>query len=299
MPTPCIRPTTVEEIKARLRLFGTEKSNELGKNYQPDPSDVFITTYPKCGTTWMQQMVHCLRTRGDMNFEEITEVVPWLELSHDLGVDNNAPQKTRPHAFKSHFSWSQIPKGGRYIHVTRSPEDVLISFYRFFDGWFFDRGSIDLDTFATELFLGGTKSGKYWNHVNDWWPQRHRENVLIMTYEDMIDDPERSIFRVADFIGIELDAELLAITLEKSSASFMRRHVTKFDDHPLREIMDPVCGLPPSGNSAKVSRQDSDSKKPVIGDSLAELLQGRWSEIVFPATGLADYHQLRQQLTFP
>jgi len=37
-------------------------------------------TPPKCGTTWMQQIVHGLRTRGSMDFNEITRVVPFLYL---------------------------------------------------------------------------------------------------------------------------------------------------------------------------------------------------------------------------
>ena len=293
---PLVRPTTIEDVKIRLDRFSTEKSKASGRAYQPEPSDIFIATYPKCGTTWIQQLVHCLRTRGDMEFGEITEVVPWLELSHDLGVDIHAQQKARPHAFKSHLSWSQIPKGGRYIHVTRDPQDVLISFYRFFEGWFFERGSIDLEVFAEELFIGGSKSGKIWHHVIDWWPERHRSDVLFLTYEDMIVDPDGSITKIANFIDIDLDPELHAITLEKSSAAYMRRHVAKFDDHTVREIMDPLCGLPPNGESAKISGSEAILKKPTIGKRLHQILQDKWREIVLPSTGLADYQQLRQQL---
>ena len=293
---PLVRPTTIEDVKKRLDRFSTEKSNASGRAYRPEPSDIFIATYPKCGTTWMQQLVHCLRTRGDMEFEEITEVVPWLELSYDLGVDIYARQKARPHAFKSHLSWSQIPKGGRYIHVTRDPQDVLISFYRFFEGWFFERGSIDLEAFAEELFLDGTKSGKFWHHVIDWWHQRHRDDVLLLTYEDMIEDPEGSIMQVANFMGIDLDPELFEIALEKSSAAYMRRHVTQFDDHTLREKLDPVCGLPPTGESAKISSAGAKRNKPIVEQRLEQVLQDKWHEIVLPSTGLADYQQLRQQL---
>ena len=126
------RPTTIEEVKRRLALFSSQESEIEGLNYVAGADDVFIATYPKCGTTWMQQIVHCLRTRGDMDFDEITEVVPWLELSHDLGMDNYAEQKARPHTFKTHFAWDQVPKGGKYIHITRNPYAVLLSFYRFF-----------------------------------------------------------------------------------------------------------------------------------------------------------------------
>jgi len=52
-------------------------------NFKPRASDVLITTAPKAGTTWMQQILHQLRTGGDPDFNSIDEVVPWLELQRD------------------------------------------------------------------------------------------------------------------------------------------------------------------------------------------------------------------------
>ena len=54
-------------------------------NGRPAAGDVLIVTSPKCGTTWVQQIVHQLRSRGSMDFEEISMVVPWIEMAHDLG----------------------------------------------------------------------------------------------------------------------------------------------------------------------------------------------------------------------
>ena len=36
---------------------------------QPRSGDVFIASPPKCGTTWVCQLVQTLRSRGDMRFE--------------------------------------------------------------------------------------------------------------------------------------------------------------------------------------------------------------------------------------
>ena len=275
-----------------LSLFKSEQGLSAGLAYQPTASDVFIATYPKCGTTWVQQLVHCLRTRGDMDFGEITDVVPWLEMSYDLGVDNNAPQKATPKCFKSHLSWNNIPKGGRYIHVTRNPEAVLRSFYRFFEGWFFETGSISLETFAETLFFGGSRSGIYWDHVNEWWPQRHREDVLFLCYEHMLDDPKRLIESVARFIKIDLDNDLLAIATEKSSADFMSRHSRQFDDHPLREKRNAACGLPPGGSSSKANPPAGKRDKRQLPDSIREKMDQAWHEIVERGTGLKSYENL-------
>lgn len=59
--------------------------------------DVFIATYSKSGTTFLQMLVEMLRSGGDTNFEEITEVQPWLDFCLDIGFDQDDPQaRTSP-----------------------------------------------------------------------------------------------------------------------------------------------------------------------------------------------------------
>lgn len=118
-------------MKLRNKNMHSAKSVEVGQGMTPRPSDVFVSTYPKCGTTWMTQIVHMLRTKGDMNFGEITEVVPWDILAHDCGQDLDADHVANPRCFKSHEPWETIPKGARYIYVARHPLDAFVSFYHF------------------------------------------------------------------------------------------------------------------------------------------------------------------------
>ncbi len=41
------------------------------------PDDIFIVTYPRSGTTWMQMILYQLTTDGKMNFPHISKVCPW------------------------------------------------------------------------------------------------------------------------------------------------------------------------------------------------------------------------------
>jgi multisubunit Na+/H+ antiporter MnhC subunit len=86
----------------RNKNMHSAESVRYGQAMVPRKSDVFVVTYPKCGTTWMTQLVHMLRTNGDMDFGEITEVVPWDILAYDCGQDLSVSQVAEPRAFKSH-----------------------------------------------------------------------------------------------------------------------------------------------------------------------------------------------------
>ena len=72
----------------RNNAMHSDESVRVGRAFQPQPSDVFVVTYPKCGTTWVTQILHALRTAGSMDFGEITEVVPWDILAHDCGMSD-------------------------------------------------------------------------------------------------------------------------------------------------------------------------------------------------------------------
>lgn len=65
----------VAEMKAKLCRLETAEGRRRGYDLRPaSPSDVIIATPPKCGTTWMQQIVHGLRSGGSMDFDEVRQI---------------------------------------------------------------------------------------------------------------------------------------------------------------------------------------------------------------------------------
>ena len=46
--------------------------------------DYYVTTYPKCGTTWTQQVVHQLRTGGDEDYV-LGQACPWI-MDHEVDI---------------------------------------------------------------------------------------------------------------------------------------------------------------------------------------------------------------------
>ena len=288
------RPETLEEMERATSGFVSDEGYAKGLAYQPDPTDIFISPYAKCGTTWMQQIVHGLRTGGDMDFGEITEVVPWIELAHDLELDIHAPQKARPHAFKSHLSWDEIPKGGRYIVVLRDPVDAMLSLFKFLEGWHFEEGSISLEDFAG-YYLNREDGLSYWVHTASWWGQRDNPDVLLFAFEDMKRDLPGTVSRVAEFMG-GYPAERVALATRQADFKFMKAHAGQFDDNYLRAILDPRCGLPADGISTKVSTGAAGQGKRAVSGSIRARMDAKWTEVMGAQFGLDSYGALLDQL---
>lgn len=287
------RPTNIPDMLERMENFATEEGWQRGKDYKPDPTDVFIVTPPKCGTTWMQQIVHGLRTRGSMDFDEICRVVPWLHMAHDCGMDIYAPQPARPHAFKTHAPLLENPQGGKYIIVLRNPYDALVSHYYFFEGFFFEKDSIDIETFAKEFYI---PRRAVFNHILSLWERRKDETVLPLCYENMKADLSKTIERVAEFIGIPLDDELREIVLRQSDIQFMQAHENQFEDHIIRKARSATMRLPLDGQLSKVRDGQVGTAKVKLPDAIKLELDEIWLNEITPFTGLNSYEELRKEL---
>jgi hypothetical protein len=284
------RPSNLEELRALLRQGIKDPIPVL----ETRPSDVLIATFPKCGTTWVQQIVHGLRTRGSMDFEEISMVIPWIERSPLLGIDINAPQVAEPRAFKTHLPWDQVPKGGRYISVLRDPTDALLSFYHFMNGVMFERDSVDVEGFYAAMFARHPLYGTYWSHVRSWWEQRRRQDVQILCFEDMKRDHEGAVRRIAAFIGISADEELIALSTRQSTIEFMREHERHFDDAPTITAINRRDGLPPARTTKVRSGRVGDGAS--LPSSLRAELDEGWKREIEAPLGIRSYEELRARL---
>jgi hypothetical protein len=110
-------------------------------DFVPRPDDLFIVTYPRSGTTWMQMILYQLATGGSLDFEHIYQVCPYFEAA--LGTTSGFANVPEPRTFKSHLSYHDIPKGCKYIYVARNGKDVAVSYFHFSKTHLGFRGSFD------------------------------------------------------------------------------------------------------------------------------------------------------------
>ena len=132
----------------------------------------------------MTQICHMLRG-GDMEFGEITEVVPWDVMALTCDQDLTAAQVKEPRLFKSHCEHAKIAKGGKYIYVARNPDDAFVSFFKFLPAYVGLReDDITMYQFADAIFAKtASHNGTIWDHYNGWYDVKDDPNVLWVFFE--------------------------------------------------------------------------------------------------------------------
>jgi hypothetical protein len=127
-----------------------------GTCFEPDPSDIFLASLPKSGTTWLKAFAFATLNRAThspsdgqhpLNHRNPHDCVGFLEFmiiqqqQHDdagaRGLYEALPSS--PRLFATHLPYSQLPhaiteEGSRcrIVYVCRDPKDVLISYWNFY-----------------------------------------------------------------------------------------------------------------------------------------------------------------------
>jgi hypothetical protein len=176
--------------------------------------------------------------------------------------------------------------------AVRDPKDALVSTFRFMEGWFLEPGTVTTEEFAEPWITGEVSDRDYWSHLLSWWDQRDRDDVLLLSYESMIEDLEPCIRRIADFCGLALPDDLLATTLERSSFAFMLEHKDRFDERLTREATERWRILPPGGESSKVRTGGVGGHRQELSCDLAAAMDAVWEKRMVPEVGFSDYAAL-------
>jgi hypothetical protein len=219
---------------------------------KPRPTDIYIATYPKSGTTWMQQIVFQLITRGRGEYQHILQVAPFLEeLVMSPRVEPFLDGMPEPRIFKTHLlHWVlNPPRDNRIIFVTRDAADTLVSRYQH---WCLVTGmQLEFDRFVEQ----SVQADGWSKHLASWWTHRADKNVLHVRYADLLADREACLRRIAAFLGVPVADEDLPLLMEKTSFEYMKKHDARFDPRlALYQQADPSAGFVHKGGSGRGAR---------------------------------------------
>jgi hypothetical protein len=177
--------------------------------YRARPDDIFIATYPKCGTTWMQHIVYGLFHGGDPlpPDRSMTDAIPHLEEVGREAVETLAA----PRIIKTHLPFGMTPyrPEARYVYVARNPFDCVVSFYHHTRGFVrhYDFAAGSFDEYFECFVRGEVDFGDYFDNLVPWRERAEDHNVLFLTYERMKVAPREAIATVARFLDRPLDGQ--------------------------------------------------------------------------------------------
>lgn len=200
--------------------------------YTPRPGDIFINSYPKSGTTWVQYIVYSIFHAG-VPFEDVFQLLadsPCLELCGAEAVNSDP----RPRTIKTHlpFEERRFSPCAKYIRVVRNPYDGFVSLYHQVKMQTInDEDILDINTLLKHFVEGTWSYGRYFeDNLLPWYEHRNDSNVLFLTYEDLHADIKGQVIRIAYFLGDEYGQRI------SKDPAFLQRVI----DMTTRERMRPL-----------------------------------------------------------
>jgi len=273
---------------------------------------VIIAGYMKTGTTWLQQILHQIRTKGDETFEDIYDVTWYLpDYFHKLDIDLSRDQPSGGgRIFKSHAHYENIPKVDkqtRFIVIVRDPYDTEWSMIKFL--WRYFGADRDMTAEEYEMFIESMKyrgpNEDYAGWFLSWWPHRHDPNVLWIHYEDLHQNLSACLDKIAEFyVHRKLDAETKKRILHLSSFDYMESNKNKFTADQQLQLMAQAAKLDDQGKIRSLcGLVRSDGGRVGQGNKLLyENTKGRidkrWTETMGKEFGIPTYKEMLKQNTW-
>uniref|UniRef100_F6ZN16 Sulfotransferase n=1 Tax=Callithrix jacchus TaxID=9483 RepID=F6ZN16_CALJA len=202
----------------RLPPFCRGKMEEIA-NFPVRPSDVWIVTYPKSGTSLLQEVVYLVSQGADpdeIGLMNIDEQLPVLEYPQP-GLDI-IKELTSPRLIKSHLPYRFLPSDlhngdSKVIYMARNPKDLVVSYYQFHRSLRTMSYRGTFQEFCRRFMNDKLGYGSWFEHVQEFWEHRMDSNVLFLKYEDMHRDLVTMVEQLARFLGVSCDkAQLEALT---------------------------------------------------------------------------------------
>ena len=140
---------------------------------------------------------------------------------------NKINQAPAPRYFKTHANIRDLPRGKaniKIIYIARNPKDTVVSLYYHAKSKPEFKYKGDFNRFLSIFLENSAENGSWFDHVLDWYNEcsKNPENHLFLKYEDVYDNTRDSILKIASFLNIYINDEILNSCLIGSSFDEMK-----------------------------------------------------------------------------
>ncbi|XP_063791395.1 sulfotransferase 1B1-like [Pseudophryne corroboree] len=220
------------------------------ENFQARPDDLLIATYPKAGTTWVQEIVDCILNDGDVEKTRRAPThvrFPFLEICSPPPIPSGVDIleiTPSPRLVKTHLQYDLVPKSFwtqkcKVIYVARNAKDNAVSYYHFD---LMNKTQPDPGTwneYVDNFLKGNVGWGSWFDHVLGWWQAKDKHEVLYLFYEDMKENPKVEIRKLIKFLGKELSEDAIERIYQHTSFKSMKENpMANYSSMP-PNVMDP------------------------------------------------------------
>jgi len=226
----------------------------------PSPSSstdpqIFIASYPKSGTTWLQACLYELVTKGLKELDHISNYCPFLEndktwlyeeeegggeLEGEGKINSKARQSHQSigaELYNTHLWYESMPLSNplaKYIYVHRPARDACASFYHHLTHMTAVEGGVkeNVGKFVDDWCSGAVAFGGWADHLNSWIGKEGKgkdERVLVVEYEEMKKDLPEVLRKIVAHCGLSVTDEEIANLLPKLSLQYMKANCSKYE----------------------------------------------------------------------
>ncbi|KAM8933640.1 sulfotransferase 1 family member D1-like [Pelodytes ibericus] len=217
------------------------------KAFQARPEDILIATYPKSGTTWVQEIVDLIMNNGDEEVcrrAPIYERIPFIDLMHAMKLGpEEINEMPSPRVLKTHLPVQLVPDSFwnhncKVIYVARNARDTVTSYYHFANILQIHPEPGTFEQYLEKFMKGEVGWGSWYDHVKGYWDWKAKHNILYLFFEDLKWKSLEEIRKVTKFLDKDLSEDVLKKIVHLSSFNQMKINpMANYSTFP-KEILD-------------------------------------------------------------